>query len=108
MIKHNYKGFGNCPSICGVDYYLGKNLWEGKKVILLTELEDNHGTSITNAIEKIAQELVEDYHKTVVVEHYTYEGASYDEVEFESAFVRPRWKFLSPQDFFSNVQIETN
>lgn len=54
MIKHTYKGFGGCVSVCGVDVYQT----DAGMIVMLTELEDNPGTSIKDLFEVIATELV--------------------------------------------------
>lgn len=57
----NYKGYGNCDCKCGVMIWYNS---DGKKkakyapvVVLMIELIDNHGTSVTNMSEHIATHI---------------------------------------------------
>jgi len=110
---HHYKGFGGCDCICRVDVYR-----EGKKfLIMFTELEDNHGTSITNFTEQLATQIAELldiperslYDDVVWIEHYPanrFRGETFDEVTYtwepapllkSQASMRaksPKWKHL--------------
>jgi hypothetical protein len=52
--EHEYSGLHGCTSKCGLD------VWRvfGQTIVMLTELPDNPGTSVTNYVEQIATELV--------------------------------------------------
>lgn len=53
MFTYRYKGHWNCESICGVEIER-----DGiKAIVVLTELEENQGTSVTNMVEKIATQI---------------------------------------------------
>jgi len=104
MNIHKFKGFWNCESKCRVDYFEGKNAWEGKRVIVVTELDDNTGTSVTNAAEILAKDLKYNPKTDIFVEHYTKESggySTYDIVTFEGGAAA--WKHISPNDFSINT-----
>ena len=50
----HYLGYGRNPSHCGIRVYV---VGDGM-VVVISELPDNPGTSVTNAIEQIASELL--------------------------------------------------
>lgn len=105
MTIYPFQGFWNCHSICGLDTFEGKNSWQGKTVILLTELSNNEGTSITNAIEILARELIskDKFNDTVLVEYY--DDSGYSEVVFtDNRFTNPDWKFLTEEEFNNSVK----
>jgi len=105
MEIYEYNGFWNCKAKCGIDI-------EKKKdhcVVMLTELDDNTGTSITNAYEQLATEIYNAKLKSeytpqqiLWVEHYPDRGHSGGSPMFEESFaeVTMRWdghKFSTPQ-----------
>lgn len=96
--EFHFKGYGNCDSRCRVRIYsvqsdpqskFKHSLHMGDKVVILTQLEGDVGTSVTNASEIIAN-LVSDEHaleplRTVWIEHYNYPGhtETFDRVTYE-------------------------
>lgn len=54
MIEYHYKGYFDVPSTCGLIITANES---GVSVILI-ELNDNPGTSVTNCYKEIATELV--------------------------------------------------
>lgn len=94
---YNYKGHGVFDSKC--DLFLNGN------VVLVTELADNTGTSITNAAEGLATEICEKYKikfkNLVWIEHYPDSGLydeTFDMVTFEvigGRLYNPSWKRIS-------------
>lgn len=68
----HYKGYHNCDSKCGVSIIGGDN----DTTVVLTELPDNPGTSVTNFVEGIATAVVRELlprfpiHKIKWVDHY--------------------------------------
>lgn len=104
MEKLEYKGFGNCDSICGFEILK----YESKAVVILTELEENLGTSITNFYEHLATIIYETRLKPMPVEnvrwleHYPYssllKAETYDAVILKydgKRFHSPRWTHLA-------------
>ena len=114
MKTFNFKGYWGVSSICGVDIYHQN---DDKVVVVLTELPENHGTSITNAIELIAEQVVEAYglqnRDIVWVEHYPEQVDPYNykhimhENSFDlvvmtaidNEFFNPQWKRISEVEF---------
>ncbi|MFA5790690.1 MAG: hypothetical protein WC976_06490 [Caldisericia bacterium] len=82
-----YKGLGSCQSKCGVTILDGTN---NKKIVVLTELPDNPGTSVTNFAEGIASAVVRDLLPEALayaikwVEHYPSESRGGDEETFDN------------------------
>lgn len=75
-----FKGFHGCESKCGLEI-----LHEGDKAtVTLTELPDNPGTSVTNAVEIIATEVYKRFLPGLPpenirwIEHYPARGDSRD------------------------------
>lgn len=103
-----FKGYWNCLSKCEVQINVEQNGdIISRVVVILTELPDNPGTSITNAFESIATEI---YHRMLKdipieriewIEHYLgtrYLGETYDRVIMDwdgKKFYSPRWKHIS-------------
>jgi hypothetical protein len=98
-----YKGYGLHPSKCGL-----KIVKETENVtVILTELTDNPGTSVTNCIEEIATQVYQQFLKDTPVEkirwieHYPPSGIfeeTFDEVVLDwdgEKFSHPRWRRLS-------------
>lgn len=73
MKIYHYKGYSGCRSICGLKII---RRFLGEIYVVLTELKDNQGTSITNAIENIATKIYKEYmqdtavHDIHWIEHY--------------------------------------
>ena len=78
MREFKYLGFWNCDSKCGVEIIKREDNPDSP-VVVLTELPDNPGTSVTNMVEDIAtmvyREFLSDYdpEKIVWIEHYPHE-----------------------------------
>jgi hypothetical protein len=101
-----FKGFFGCYSKCG--YRLEQtDKWT---VLIVSELDDNPGTSITNAVEilfpQICEKLNLDPEKLVWVEHYS-ETPVYVEIwdvvtmDFEDnkpKLMSPKWERISTDD----------
>ena len=93
---HTWKGFGGCESIVRVRIY--DNVVFGGSVVLLTELSENNGTSVTNGVEKIVSDLIPKYKlnamSTMIIEHYQQRGQrpadreSFDAVTLNRRFLR--------------------
>lgn len=75
MIKHTFRGLNGVYSRCGVQTFRS----DGRLIVMLTELPDNPGTSITNCFELLATSivrsfiefnLVPDPHSVRWIEHY--------------------------------------
>lgn len=105
MIVYHYKGFHGFPSKCGVDIVKHDTF-----TVILTELPDNPGTSITNMIETLATIIYHQFlngvpvEKIIWIEHYPpsiHREETFDEVTFEwdgKYFFSPRWKRISPSE----------
>lgn len=68
---------------------------EGVDVVILTELADNPGMSVTNAIEELAASVSATYaldETAIFIEHYEYMPPTYDLVELGGA--APTWRRL--------------
>ena len=79
---HPFKGFGRVPSTCLVRMYED----DGETMICFIDLDD--GTSVTNASEQIAAEIVTEYKLSPTncrfFETYQqYEYDNFDEIEYE-------------------------
>jgi hypothetical protein len=111
--KHHYKGFWGTESKCYVDIFqLEKRTEHGHDtIVLFSALQDNEGTSITNASEFIATDIVVKYGvnvpSTLFVETYPYnydrDGERYDAVFYkydmaQRKFHSPEWKPLNKLD----------
>ena len=103
----HYKGYGVHPSKCGVSIIGG----DDGKTVVLTELPDNPGTSVTNFAEGIAtavkHELLPDFpfYKIKWVEHYfavkPLFPESFDRVSLtwdKDAFHNARWTSLDKEE----------
>jgi hypothetical protein len=82
----NYRGYHADGGLCQIDIYRPKR---GIPVIIATELDENHNTSVTNiaeylAAEVVAQQIPEADGMFVWIEHYVHKDKStYDMVVFE-------------------------
>ena len=118
---HYYKGFSKTPCKCHVDIFQLEEMTEHghDTIVLFTALQDNQGTSITNASECIATDMViqkgVNIGSTLFVETYPY----YDEVQqYDSIFYKydpimrkfhsPIWKSLEKFDYEYVEFIETH
>jgi hypothetical protein len=92
---HVFKGFGRVPSQCLVKIYSD----DGETYICFTDL--NVGTSVTNASEQLATEIVNEYHLSPddcrffeTYSQYGYED--FDEIEYEWKFINGKSKAERP------------
>jgi hypothetical protein len=91
--RHDYLGYGIHRSHCGIRVYV---VADGM-VVVISEPPDNHGTSVTNAIEQIASELLPnlvgepDRRDTITwIEHYPAEKSLVKAVHRGTAFACSR------------------
>lgn len=103
MERLNYKGLWHCDAVCGLDIIQ----YAGCYVVILTELPDNTGTSVTNYIENLADLLCGTNHElkrtdTIWIEHYSAREEheeTFDLVSFKilhnGKFESPRWTRIS-------------
>lgn len=72
-----YKGYYSCESQCQIEVHHFPDF----DLVICTELEDNHGTSITNMVEYLAHQVcqAENIHpdRLVWVEHYPLRGTTF-------------------------------
>ena len=106
-----YKSGISPMSYCKVEIY--SNVIHDRYVVVMTELPDNPGMSVTNAVEVVVENIYNTVKelegvtmdKISFVEHYFHEGnipETYDLVTFNSnwtSFSSPEWKHLSIEDF---------
>lgn len=98
-------GHTEADAVCGVSIYNHN----GQTVCIVSELPENHGTSITNRAEYVYRQIARDYrldpHATIFIEHYypmfDEEEDSYDRVLFTitpaGEFEQPRWARLGTE-----------
>lgn len=100
-LTHSYHGYLGCPSRCWLRIYEEPGR---TPVVIASELEDNPGTSVTNAVERIAADVLRLYLRDRLgkavpffwYEHYAYRhrwippGLDFDQVTFASYTPRPR------------------
>jgi hypothetical protein len=77
--NHQFKGFGRVPSECSVKIFSD----DGENLICFEDL--NKGTSVTNASEQLATEIIEmlELNPTDCRFFETYDDESYDEIIYE-------------------------
>lgn len=107
-----YKGYFECESFCKVEI-AGSN---HHALVVMTELKNNPGTSITNRSEMIAEEIVNRYGlepgRCIFVEHYdqnSYNGGRKSDVHWSIVTYdwqykragRPEWKYITESQFNS-------
>ncbi len=99
-----FKGFWNAKSKCRIDIEHNKN----KTKVILTELKENQGTSVTNMVEHLATMTKHQFlHETPAekiewIEHYEMRGESFDKVEMlwdDERFSNPKWRPLKSKDY---------
>lgn len=100
MKIYNYKGIKECPSTCGLEIYRK----DQTVYVIVTELEANTGTSVTNWSAELATEICQRRNispqKLVFIEHYLSLDdipEHYDQVIFEfnwyaRRFFGPVWR----------------
>lgn len=99
--EYYYFGHFHDPSTCYLQIF--KNNDNGHHIIVVTEMPDNKGTSVTNAIETLAQNITSEYdiNDFTWIEHYTShsfnrEEDTFDEATFEGEnYTRPKWERTS-------------
>lgn len=107
-----YIGYFEAESFCKVEI-VGTN---HHALIVMTELKNNPGTSITNRSERIAEEIVHRYGlepgRCVFVEHYnehSYNGGRKSDVHWSIVTYNwqnkrasvPEWKYITTEQFES-------
>lgn len=108
MERYVYPSFGctDPDAVCGVSIYEHN----GQTICIVSELPENHGTSITNRAEYVYRQVAQDYkldpHATIFIEHYypnffDEDEDSYDRVFFTitpaGEFKHPEWSRLGPE-----------
>lgn len=105
--QFHYKGYFGCASVCGLTLVEG----EGCLLVVWTELQENKGTSVTNAAELLATQLLQSHplvrkyapDHIYFIEHYSLPDSTPDDtldlVELtwdtrRGAFQSPRWTRL--------------
>ena len=107
MTRYEYKGYHGAPSVCGLEI----RALEVGTLVVVTELPDNPGTSVTNMAENLATDVCRanniSPHKLIWVEHYPERGTplsvlpeTWDEVFFDfdyrvGSFTKARWSRMS-------------
>lgn len=105
MLQHTYRTRNGRNGRCGVEMFRSE---EGQLIVMLTELPDNPGTSITNCFEIIATDivrgllefnLVADPSHVRWIEHYAHgdrrAGEDWDEVVMQwngAQYLTPAWQ----------------
>ena len=115
--RYRFRGFHGCDAWYALDILKAN---EGRTVVIATEVEDNPGTSVTNAAEELAcQVCVEfsiDPSQLVWIEHYGYPAPgelkrhprTYDLVTFTispaargAVFRQPQWRPMRNEDWLA-------
>lgn len=105
MFIYNYKGYWGFDSKCGVEIKRDND----KVTVILTELPDNPGTSVTNMIEHLATMIYHQFLKDVLVENITwiehyiesFAGETFDKVKMEwdgQRFKNPKWERIKKKE----------
>lgn len=112
--RYCFRGFHGCPSWCQLEIL---PLSDGCTVVLATEVQDNPGTSVTNAAERLVHwvclEFSIDPSSLVWIEHYGYPSVvhpklprTYDLVSFtilpaghDAIFAHPTRRTMQPADW---------
>jgi len=95
----HYKGFWNCDAKCGLEIKRDKD----KIIVILTELDDNPGTSVTNMVEQLATMVYHQFLKGIPIENITWIehypktsfGETFDRVTMNwngKEFSNPKWE----------------
>ena len=101
----HYKGYGTADCVCGLKI---KHLPRDRYTVILTELNRNHGTSVTNMYEHLASDIKERilYHvpfdKIIWIEKYEYSDTkgtdeTWDLVTLQwngAIYHTPKWRFI--------------
>lgn len=98
----DFTGLNGFPSRCGIKFYHAAG---GYVVVLLTELPDNPGTSVTNAVNILSRDIVLQFGldpvKVIWVEHSFDDAESFDQVSFPDGSAR--WRHLGSKGFMDLV-----
>jgi hypothetical protein len=110
--RYNYLGFNNCASHCRVRVYTGET---ASPVVVVSECDDNEGTSVTNCAEFLYPGIIARYlpgwldqaEELTLIEHYPglvgrngrRGGDQFDTVSFSRW--RPRVEYASGRQFVS-------
>lgn len=90
-LKHQYKGIGDCDSQCYIRIYEGFGRDEGMVVVIVTQIIEDDGTSITNWVEQLATAITTaeriSPNRLIWIEHYPEERDEFD-VESEESYKR--------------------
>lgn len=91
--EYRYKGFWNCDCVCGLQH--GRNHQTDKNFVILTELPQNEGTSVTNFVEHLATQVLRqlgfDPLNTIIIEHYPERGSKFNPLPESWDLVLPDW-----------------
>jgi hypothetical protein len=105
--KFYFKGFHDCRSFCHVE------VWEkgDNQLVLVTEIASNTGTSVTNAIELILDQLAEekiiDKNKAIDVFDKNEDSDAIDYVEIfydNDGFSEPHWYPSNKESFSKEME----
>jgi hypothetical protein len=100
VVIYHYKGYWNCDAKCDVEIKKEQR----KVTVILTELPDNPGTSVTNMVEHLATKIYHEFlSRTPIediawIEHYPanrIRKETFDKVMMEwdgKNFAHPQWK----------------
>ena len=101
-----FHSYNHIPAECGLEIHIKDN----RVTVILTELPNNKGTSITNAIETLTTQVYRQYLEGIEpqtiqwIEHYSEqdnEPEHFDIVSLEfntDCFVNPKWKRISIEE----------
>lgn len=108
MEVYEYRGYHDCESKCGLEIYRQPSK---SVMVVVTELDDNPGTSITNVAEHLATAVCRDKgispQKLTWVEHYPLSrfnnGPHWSIVTFDfdwqaGRFTNPDWVYVKPEE----------
>jgi len=91
--EYPYKGFGGCECVCGLQH---GSTPSGKNFVILTELPDNPGTSVTNMVEELATQALRqlglDPANTLIFEHYPERGNKWNPFPESWDLILPDWE----------------
>lgn len=96
---YNYLGYWECKSKCDIEIH--------GNVVIATEINENRGTSITNAAEVLANKVCEEYSidkaNLMWIEHYKRDESYNDDyslvnfVIYNNELISPAWKYLTKE-----------
>jgi len=91
--QYEFKGYGRVPSTCSVKVVSTDN----EHAVYFEDL--NHGTSVTNASEQLASEIVDMLNLSPEDCRFfeTYTREEFDEITYEWEFKRNKWVAKSPE-----------